>query len=122
VISSRQHHVVNYDRRRPQASNAARWRVATLLAALCLIIVAPARADVFAGEEIYRQHCELCHGPGGNPVLPDAPNFVRGDGLMQPDRMLAQAIRDGKNAMPGYYGILTDQEVIDVVTYLRTLF
>ena len=64
----------------------------------------------------------MCHGAGGNPVLPEAPNFARGDGLMQPDRLLAEAVRNGKGAMPGFYGVLTDQEVIDVVTYLRTLF
>jgi cytochrome c6 len=30
-------------------------------------------------------------------------------------------IRSGKGAMPGYFGVLREREILDVVAYLRTL-
>jgi cytochrome c6 len=66
-------------------------------------------------------HCANCHGASGNPVMPGAPNFQRSEKLLQPDTLLLAAIRRGKNAMPAYVGILRDQEIMDVVGYLRTL-
>lgn len=84
--------------------------------------MAPARAaDVFAGQRIYRVHCVGCHGIRGRPELPGAPNFARGDGLMRSDLAIMNAVAEGKRAMPGYRGVLTDEEILDVVAYLRTL-
>ena len=54
-------------------------------------------------------------------VLPEAPNLARGEGLMQPDMMLLVSIKTGKNAMPGFMGILKDQDILDVIAYTRTL-
>jgi cytochrome c6 len=31
------------------------------------------------------------------------------------------AIRNGKGTMPGYFGVLRDREILDVIAYLRTL-
>jgi cytochrome c6 len=78
-------------------------------------------ADVNKGAAVYATHCAVCHGANGNPVMPGAPNFRRMDSLMRPDMQLLMSIRNGKGAMPGYFGILRDQEILDVVAYLRTL-
>lgn len=78
-------------------------------------------ADVQRGSAIYSTHCSTCHGSNGAPVLPGAPNFRRMEGLMRPDMQLMTAIRNGKGAMPGYFGVLRDREILDVVAYLRTL-
>ena len=55
--------------------------------------------DIFKGEALYKAHCELCHGANGRPATPDAPNFSRGDRLIQADANLSKAIRFGKNSM-----------------------
>lgn len=77
-------------------------------------------ADVIKGAQIYRQHCASCHGSRGVSVMPAAPSFARGESLMQPDAALLASIRRGRAAMPGYFGILSDREILDVVAYLRS--
>lgn len=50
-----------------------------------------------------------------------APNFAQSEGLMSPDRTLLISIQTGKAAMPAYRGVLSDQDILDVIAYLRTL-
>lgn len=89
--------------------------------ALALVAVWPAQgADVLKGGQIYRQHCAACHGPRGLSIMPAAPSFARGERLMQADLALLAAVRGGRGAMPGYFGILSEREILDVVAYLRT--
>ena len=90
---------------------------------VCIVLTAgSARAgDALRGAELYRQHCSACHGAGGRPVLPTAPDFTRHDALLKPDLALLAAIRKGRGAMPAYDGVLRDRDVLDIVTHLRTL-
>jgi len=78
-------------------------------------------ADVMKGAQIYRSHCASCHGASGVSQMPNAPNFARGERLLQPDPMLLSAIRAGRGAMPGFFGVLNDRDTLDVIAYLRTL-
>lgn len=78
-------------------------------------------ADINKGGQLYRLHCENCHGSSGVPVMPGAPNFQRSEKLLQPDMLLLASIRRGRNTMPAYVGILRDQEIMDVIAHLRTL-
>jgi cytochrome c6 len=78
-------------------------------------------ADVGAGQRIYQMHCVGCHGIGGQSPIPNAPNFSRAERLMQPDMALMMSIKAGKMAMPSFNGILRDQQILDVIAYLRTL-
>ena len=96
--------------------------VARILLLLALAGAAtPLRAaDVNNGRQIYNQHCASCHGPAGLSTMPNAPHVARSGTLLQPDVMLLASIRAGRNAMPGYAGILKDQEILDVIAYMRT--
>jgi cytochrome c6 len=78
-------------------------------------------ADVARGAQLYAIHCTSCHGRTGVSVMPGAPNFARSEKLLQPDIQLLASIKAGRNAMPGYIGILQDREILDVIAYLRTL-
>jgi len=78
-------------------------------------------ADTIKGAQIYAAQCATCHGTTGISVMPDAPNFAKNESLMQPDPSLFNSIKYGKNAMPSYQGILKDQDILDVIVYLRTL-
>ncbi|NMG75721.1 c-type cytochrome [Aromatoleum diolicum] len=78
-------------------------------------------ANVSEGQRIYRQFCVGCHGVGGLAAIPNAPNFSRGERLMQPDMTLMMSIKAGKMAMPSFNGILQDHQIFDVIAYLRTL-
>ena len=98
-------------------------KLSVVLSAILLVAaVAPARAaDTNKGAQSYALHCQSCHGRTGVSGMPGAPNLARGEGLMQPDMMLLASIKTGKNAMPGYMGILKDQDILDVIAYTRTL-
>lgn len=78
-------------------------------------------ADTNKGAEVYAMHCASCHGVSGASVMPGAPNFAQSEGLMNPDGALLISIQSGKAAMPAYRGVLSDQDILDVIAYLRTL-
>ena len=78
-------------------------------------------ADVNNGKRLYNLHCAGCHGMSGISVMPGAPHIARGAGVMQPDAATLASIRNGKNAMPAYMGVIKDQEILDVIAYMRTL-
>lgn len=78
-------------------------------------------ADINKGRQLFATNCAICHGQSGRSVMPGAPNFDRGEGLMRPDFTLLAAIRNGKNAMPAYQGLLADRDILDVIAFLRTL-
>lgn len=114
-----------------QARRSARARDAAMLrragyAVLAVFLAAfaggPARAaDVIKGSQTYVKHCAACHGPAGVSVMPGAPHLARGERMMQSDLALLASLKAGKNAMPAYFGILTDREILDVIAYSRTL-
>jgi cytochrome c6 len=79
-------------------------------------------SDINLGRSTYQRHCVSCHGVNGSPSMAAAPNFKRGQGLLQSDQSLLQRIQVGKNACPAYRGILDDQQILDVIAYIRTLF
>ena len=78
-------------------------------------------ADPGNGARIYATHCSGCHGDGGVSNMPGTPDFSRRERLFQPDMVLLVSIRDGVSVMPAYKGLLSDQEMLDVISYLRTL-
>ena len=78
-------------------------------------------SDIFNGREVYELHCQTCHGMDGQAMEPGTPDFSLGEGLFAPDVDLVQRLRDGGGHLPSYRGLLTDDELRDVVAYIRTL-
>jgi len=80
---------------------------------------------VAAGEKIYARNCASCHGPVQGPVvLTAAP--VHGDAghtWHHPDRLLHQWVLDRPplaTVMPAFRGVLTDEEVLEVLAYIKS--
>ncbi len=80
---------------------------------------------VAAGEKIYARNCASCHGPVQGPVvLAAAP--VHGDAghtWHHPDRLLHQWVLDRPplaTVMPAFRGVLTDEEVLEVLAYIKS--
>lgn len=89
---------------------------------LAVAAAASARAgDMQKGREVYEMNCLACHGMGGHAVDMTIPSFANGDRMFLMDQEMLQSIRNGKNLMPAFRGLLSDQEIRDVITYLRTL-
>lgn len=80
-------------------------------------------ADLAKGKQNYERFCASCHGFNGMSVTPGAPNLRMNEGLIQPDFQILQKLKMGspmKGKTP-LAGILTDQELLDVITYTRTM-
>ncbi len=116
-----------------------------LLAVGLLVLLFPASAlaggDVAKGRQIYDVRCSVCHGDGGagdGPVAevldPPPRNFVAGvfkfdadkDGTIGTDEDLAMVIKQGGSAFGGNPVMvpwlqLTDEDVRNVIAYIRTL-
>lgn len=78
-------------------------------------------SDIFNGREVYELHCQTCHGMDGRAIEPGVPDFSRGESLYAPDPDLVRVLRDGDGHLPSYRGLLSDDELRDVVAYIRTL-
>ncbi len=92
------------------------------VAAMALALPAfSAAAGSPRGQQLYLMHCAACHGMRGEGVVPDAPRFRLGERLEQPDVMLLQAVRTGRKTMPPFFGILKDPEILEILSYVRTL-
>lgn len=86
--------------------------------------------DVAAGKVIYELHCQGCHGPGGSGDGPKAgklrvppANFHRPMLLMKTDEQLRTSIEFGivLSPMHAWRQVLTDQQMGDVLAYVRLL-
>lgn len=85
-------------------------------AALPTIAAADAAAD-------FKAKCAGCHGADGtkaNPAMGIKP-LNSPDIQKQSDADIAAAITNGKGKMPGYKGKLTDAQISDLATYVKTL-
>lgn len=87
-------------------------------------------ADPIAhGQQVYAARCVLCHGPEGKgdgpasaALNPKPRNHTDGVYMKsRTDEDLLAVIRDGKGAMPAWKSVLTEQEIQDVLKYVRTL-
>lgn len=76
--------------------------------------------DVFNGRDVYMRECMACHGSAGEGSMPGLPNFKESNTLFKTDNQLIDIIRDGRGIMPSFGGLLTDEDVRDVTSYLRS--
>lgn len=97
--------------------------VTTLVATLVMAAPAAQAADLAKGKQNYERFCASCHGFNGMSVSPGAPNLRMNEGLIQPDFQIVQKLLAGspmKGKTP-LRGILNEQELLDVITYTRTM-
>jgi mono/diheme cytochrome c family protein len=93
----------------------------TPLLLLCLAPLAAGAGDIFNGRELYQQHCVRCHGPQGEGGELSTPSFRQNPNLLVTDPQLLDTLRFGRQVMPGYQGILSEEEMYDLLSYVRTL-
>ena len=75
------------------------------------------------GERTYLMYCTACHGYDGQGNNGLGADFVNDKSrLAKPDAELINDIRNGEGRMPAWRGILTDQEIRDVLAYIRHEF
>lgn len=79
-------------------------------------------ASTIEGQQLYQRNCVMCHGMDGNSMMANAPSFKRGQGLFKSDFALLDHLKKGRNACPSFMGILREQDMFDVIAYIRTLY
>ena len=75
-------------------------------------------AKIEAGENIYNNNCQTCHGDhlvnsGQNQAF-DLRRLKAGERAR-----FDTSVRNGKNQMPPWKGVLTDEEIDQVWSYIR---
>ena len=75
--------------------------------------------DMEKGREIFLQKCMGCHGDAGEGKLPGQPNFKEGEIFSKSQSALFDIVRDGKGVMPSFGGLLTDEDIRNVVAYVK---
>lgn len=90
-------------------------------ALLTLAVTTAGAADLAKAKQNYDRFCAACHGFNGMSVMPDAPNLRLNAGLMQPDITIVTKLKSGSAKKPPFVGLMSDQELFDVVTYARTI-
>jgi mono/diheme cytochrome c family protein len=87
-------------------------------------------ADVPSGKGVYERHCQRCHGAGGWGDGPDAgsltvrpTNFHLFRSYLKSDDELQRVIEHGVvfSPMHAWQGQLTENEIQDVLAYVRFL-
>ncbi|MEN8039999.1 MAG: c-type cytochrome [Actinomycetota bacterium] len=77
-----------------------------------------AQSDL-SGEELYAMGCSYCHGVDleGNigPALGAGSGIVSDD-----DAFIEQRIRDGQGEMPAFGNVFTDEQILDIIDYIRS--
>lgn len=85
-------------------------------------------AQQIAGRHVYDSYCDRCHapyssrgrqGPGMKGVFQR--QYLPLSGLPANDDRVTDIVRFGRNKMPGYGQVLTQQQIADLLAYLHTL-
>jgi mono/diheme cytochrome c family protein len=89
-----------------------------------------AEGQAAKGRPLYERYCLSCHGPEGRGdgplglhLNPPAANFHKPESRNKSDEALLKAIREGhsETAMASWKGELLDEELQDVLAYIRKL-
>jgi len=96
--------------------------LAALLALGHAVLAQEAAADrdaakIAAGEVIYNTHCAICHGDQLVNTVGQAFDLRRLKGNERP--RFDNSVRNGKNQMPPWKGILSDDDIDRLWRYIR---
>jgi cytochrome c6 len=93
---------------------------------LLITISSLASAEGSPGVAIFKAKCVLCHGADGTGNTPlgkqlQAANLRSKDVQQKTDAELRKVIHDGQTNMPAFGDQLSDEEITQVLKYVRTL-
>jgi cytochrome c6 len=98
------------------------WLLVVVGCAIAFVTISASAADQKT-QDLYKAKCQGCHGADGKATTmgkklgakdfqdPDVANASQAD--------LVKITSEGKGKMPAYKGKLTDDQISDLVTYLK---
>lgn len=101
-------------------------RITAAAAILLAISLAGLSFAQGSAADLYKTKCQMCHGADGKGQTPMGPKLGVRDFhspvvAKESDQMLFDITKNGKNKMPAYNGKLTDDQIKDLVKYIRSL-
>ncbi|HEY2170954.1 MAG TPA: cytochrome c [Candidatus Angelobacter sp.] len=97
--------------------------ICTMALGMLLAAAIPAAADDAAA--LYKSKCQVCHGADGKGTAAGqkmgAKDFHSPEVAKQSDADLVKVTKEGKGKMPKYEGKLTDDQIKDLIKYIRSL-
>lgn len=101
------------------------FRGAFWIAPALFLFSVPARAQGDSAS-LYKAKCAVCHGPDGKGGTSmgkalKVRDLSSDDVQKQTDAQLTEIVANGKGKMPAYKGKLTDDQIKDLVAYIREL-
>lgn len=97
--------------------------ISTMALGILLAAAVPAAADD-AGA-LYKSKCQVCHGADGKGTSAGqkmgVKDFHSPEVAKQSDADLMKVTKEGKGKMPKYDGKLTDDQIKQLIKYIRSL-
>jgi mono/diheme cytochrome c family protein len=78
----------------------------------------PLTGDNKRGEGLYRASCVVCHGPGATGGI--GPRLA-GNPVLSNEQAFWKTVYEGRHVMPPLKGTLTEQQMVDIQAWLKTL-
>jgi cytochrome c6 len=116
--------VVANDERRNEKDMRSTLLKLAIIAALLALGTAGALAQDDAAS-LYKSKCQMCHGadgkgsPAGQKL--GVRDFHSPEVAKESDADLIKITKEGKGKMPKFEGKLTDDQIKDLIKYIRTL-
>ncbi len=108
------------DARLEETTNV-KWLQRIALFGLFLAFALPQIAAAQSAADTYKAKCAMCHGADGSKSMMGAKPLNGPDVQKMSDADLTEAITNGKGKMPAYKGKLSDAQIKDLVSYIKTL-
>lgn len=107
-----------------QSQKSVSWLVILLFVTCCSLLSQESKSE--GGASIYKSKCIVCHGADGSGNTPlgkqlQAANFHSKDVQKFSDAELRKIVHDGQANMPAFADQLSDEEISQVVKYVRQL-
>ena len=97
---------------------------ATIMLGLFLGTASPAGAQD-ATQVLYKSKCQICHGPDATGSVVGkklgVKDFQSPEVQKQPEVDLLATARKGKGKMPAYDGKLSNNQLTDLIKFMRTM-
>jgi mono/diheme cytochrome c family protein len=109
----------------PDQTKRTTWRVRTWTGAMAVLgaalspittVSAQDQAKIEAGENVFNTNCAVCHG---DQLVSTGQTFDLRRLKDSERARFDNSVRNGKNQMPPWKGVLTDEEIDQVWHYIR---
>jgi len=101
-------------------------KIRPVIAVMFLLAASIAAASAQDAASTYKAKCQMCHGADGKGATPMGQkmavrDFKSPEAAKESDAEWITITKKGKNKMPAYDGKLTDDQIKDVVKFIRSM-